>query len=240
MPIVDCTVPSMLGRDTNVLGNQDWIQGGLLTNAGVANNAQINNAQITLGNLSSITYQYSTAATAAINCIYYPSIEWPTQSVSYPITYSTPIDWNYWNYQVQYQYQAQYNGNNYYGNYDGTYSLPPETPEQKLAREEQEQRRVVAATRAEELLLLHLSEDQQKQYLEKGYFETIVNDKTYRINKGRAGNVYLIEGGKTKYKYCAHPSAYTPEQDAMLAQLLMLKTDEERFIKTANKTVIYG
>lgn len=142
-----------------------------------------------------------------------------TNAVTYQNYTPCPITYQY---QTQTQFIGQWNGN--YGTYE-------ETPEQKLKRE-------LASKRAEELLLLHLSDNERKQYLEFGYFETNINDKTYRINKGRAGNVYLIEGGKTKYKYCAHPNDYTPEQDAMLAQLLMLKTDEDRFIKTANRTTL--
>lgn len=136
-----------------------------------------------------------------------------------------------------------------YGNYqyqsnviwNGTYAFD-ESAEEKAAREAREAKlkleRTAAELRAEELLLLFLSPEQAKQYRDHSYFETDVDDRTYRIKKGRSGNVELMNAGKAKYRYCAHPEAWTPDQDVMLSQLLMLKTDEGRFLKTANRTVL--
>lgn len=118
----------------------------------------------------------------------------------------------YPDYQYQYQYQYQY-------------AVAPAYDDK-------------ASKKAEELLLLCLNDEQKKQYLELGYFETSVNDKIYRIRKGTSGNVKLLEKGKEKYSYCIHPSSFTPSQDAMLAQLLMLQTDEARFLTLANRTVL--
>jgi hypothetical protein len=118
----------------------------------------------------------------------------------------------------------------------------PETEEQRCAREAQaaawQAEQDVVMKRAEELLFLHLSDLQRGQYEKDGYFETVVNDRRYRINKGRAMNVELIEGDKAKFKYCALPRDYTPAPDVMLAQLLMLETNEAKFLQTANRTVL--
>jgi len=120
----------------------------------------------------------------------------------------------------------------------------PETDEQRVAREAQaaawQANQDAAAKRAEELLLLHLSDEQCRQYAEHGYFETTVDDRVYRINKGRAMNVELMEGDKPKFKYCALPKDYAPAEDVMLAQLLMLQTDEAKFLATANRTVLHA
>ena len=120
----------------------------------------------------------------------------------------------------------------------------PETEEQRVAREAQaaawQANQEAAAKRAEELLLMHLDDVQRRQYEELGYFETTVDDRVYRINKGRAMNVELIDGGKPKFKYCALPRDYAPAEDVMLAQLLMLQTDEARFLATANRTVLHA
>jgi hypothetical protein len=117
-----------------------------------------------------------------------------------------------------------------------------ETEAQRNAREEQvakyQAEQDGATMRAEELLFLHLSDAQRGQYEKDGYFETIVNDRRYRINKGRAMNVELIEDGKAKFKYCALPRDYTPAPDVMLAQLLMIESDEARFLATANRTIL--
>lgn len=113
---------------------------------------------------------------------------------------------------------------------------PEEIAEYQKQCEKEEIKRKAAEVRAEELLIACLSPEQIKQYQQNGYFEADVNDKKYRIKKGRSGNVYLIEAGKPKYKYCAHPSTWTPDQDVMLSQLLMLQTNEQKFLSTANRT----
>lgn len=135
---------------------------------------------------------------------------------------------------------------NYLGNWD-----VEDTEEQKAERAVRQERyaaqakaerekREEAEKRAEELLIACLTTEEAQQYLLNGYFETKVNDRVYRIKKGRSGNVELVENGQSKYRYCAHPLIWTPDQDVMLSQLLMLKTDEQRFLKTANRTVLHG
>lgn len=119
-----------------------------------------------------------------------------------------------------------------------------ETVEQRIAREEREleyrKKQDAASLKAEQLLISCISEQQAKEYLEKGYFETTIQDKRYRIKKGIAGNVFLIDDkGKERYRYCIHPSQVVPSQDNMLAQLLMLHSDERKFLATANRTILH-
>jgi len=108
----------------------------------------------------------------------------------------------------------------------------------RLTREREERRIKVeaAASRAEELLFTFIGEDRKKQYAEFGHFDVPVNGKLYRIRKGRSNNVLLLENGEPKIKYCAHPSDAVPDGDTMLAQFLMLTSDEKRFLALANKT----
>jgi hypothetical protein len=113
------------------------------------------------------------------------------------------------------------------------------TEEEKAASKLWAAEKEQAKQKAEELLLLVLTDTQKEQYKAHGYFETEVNDKIYRIKTGRSGNVELLENGKAKYRYCAHPWIDTPDQDTMLTQLLMLKTDESQFLQIANRTVLY-
>jgi hypothetical protein len=170
------------------------------------------------------------------------------------------VKYNYQNYMQQYQNMMVQNYQNYVGNVIVTndYVCTPdqvnwqyvnvspayhESEEQKATRlaaqQLREEEEKAAETRAEDLLIALLTDAQILQYQMHGYFETEVNDKIYRIKKGRSGNVELIEEGKPKFRYCAHPSEWTPNQDVMISQLLMLKTDEARFLKTANRTVLY-
>lgn len=123
-----------------------------------------------------------------------------------------------------------------------SYQVTPESEEQTAARlkyeKEREEKRKAAEKRAEDLLLALLDDEQTAQYLADGYFDTAINDKVYRIKNGCAGNVELIVAGKAKYRYCAHPEHFLPNQDVMLSQLLMLKHDEGRFLAIANRTVL--
>lgn len=102
----------------------------------------------------------------------------------------------------------------------------------RIEKEKQE-----AITRAEELLFMMLSDTQKKQYKEKGFFETEVNDKKYRLYKGRAGNIKrLNKNGQEEVSMCVHPADYLPDADNVLAQYLALHTDEAALLRTANHT----
>ena len=121
----------------------------------------------------------------------------------------------------------------------GTYTLPAqpvETEEERIAREERAVKRVAASSSAEELLLMCLAENQKKAYKERKFFEVTVKGKVYRIHHGRSMNIDLLgKDGAPAVRYCAHPGEYVPDADTMLAQFLMLTTDEEKFLKIANK-----
>lgn len=104
-----------------------------------------------------------------------------------------------------------------------------------------------AAEKAEELLLLCLNDRQTETYQEWGYFDVAGSEGgRYRIiNWYRSYNVLDLssrdpEGdyGDAFYDtYCALPmqgSRSFPIGDQLLAQKLMLETDEKRFLGTAN------
>lgn len=131
---------------------------------------------------------------------------------------------------------------NYSGlNLHSMHSMPP-TPEEiaksKLEAAARQAKLEAAASRADLLLHSLLDDHQRVQITRDKFFELQVNGKTYRINRGRQGNVMLVEGGKPVAKYCAHPDIWTPDGDAMIAQMMMLKTDEASFLKTANRTAL--
>jgi hypothetical protein len=120
-------------------------------------------------------------------------------------------------------------------------SQQPKPDQETIARwaREAEERQIkvtAAASRAEELLFMFIGEERKKQYAEFGHFDVPVNSKVYRIRKGRSNNVLLLENGKPTMKLCAHPSDAVPDGDTMLAQFLMLTSNEKRFLEIANKT----
>lgn len=125
------------------------------------------------------------------------------------------------------------------------------TPEQKAADEarwaaeramtqrlaaEAEQKRIAARDRARALLLSMLSKQQRDQLERERFFEVVAqSQKRYRIRQGTHGNVRLIDGGRESVSYCAQPLG-VPDEDAMLAQKLMIETDEAAFLRVANAT----
>lgn len=95
-----------------------------------------------------------------------------------------------------------------------------------------------AEKRAEALLRSQLSPEQLATYEAAKYFDVIIDEhRTYRIRRGWAGNIELIDARRvTVAKYCIHPKHPIPVGDAMLAQKLMLETEEDRFLDVANMT----
>lgn len=99
-----------------------------------------------------------------------------------------------------------------------------------------------AKARARKLLFSMLNADQQKELEEKNYFHLTVHDRSgsmrvYRIEHGYAGNVKLLGvDGQPVKRYCIHADYRLPYEDQMLAQKLLLETNEAHFLKTANMT----
>lgn len=114
--------------------------------------------------------------------------------------------------------------------------------EEKRKREyEAEQARVkAAAQRAEELLIEHLTPEQQKQYKDNKWF-VIEGGKTkqkYRIRAGTlVANVDVLnDTGRAQHRLCAHARpGSVPMGDQLLAQKIILETDEDAFLRIANR-----
>jgi hypothetical protein len=94
-----------------------------------------------------------------------------------------------------------------------------------LARRRQAQRR------AEALLLDWLSPDQRRQYQARGWFE-VTTARGYRYRVLRGGVVRLDPLGSG---YCIEATSPVPVADEMLANKLLLETDERRFLATAHR-----
>ncbi len=100
--------------------------------------------------------------------------------------------------------------------------------------------RSLAERRAEKLLQETLSAAQREELASKGFFtlKTIAasgEERIYRIKRGRSRNVEQVDANGNRIKYlCAHPIAQVPDADTMLAQKLMLETDEGEFLRIAN------
>lgn len=96
---------------------------------------------------------------------------------------------------------------------------------------------IEAKARAERLLVENISPKQREQLRLHGYFDVEIGGNTYRIKRGRQGNVFSLDGrGGLIERLCIHPEAYVPDADTMLAQKLLLETDEAAFLRTANHT----
>jgi hypothetical protein len=91
-------------------------------------------------------------------------------------------------------------------------------------------RRRQAELRAEALLLGWLSPSQRAQYLERGWSEVKTVTSRYRIGRGRV--VRLEPGGSA---HCIEATSPVLVAAEMLANKLLLETDERRFLATAHR-----
>jgi hypothetical protein len=88
-----------------------------------------------------------------------------------------------------------------------------------------------ARLRAEALLWDWLSPAQRKQYRTRRWFEvTTASGRRYRVLRG--GVVRLHPRGSA---YCIEATSPVPVADEMLANKLLLETDERRFLATAHR-----
>lgn len=92
--------------------------------------------------------------------------------------------------------------------------------------------------RATRLLLAHLTPEQRGQYDHDHSFIVNVKGRRYQVKEGWSGNVKrLNDAGAVAESFCIHFGEMIPIPDLMLAQKLMLETDEAEFRRIANVTV---
>jgi hypothetical protein len=92
-------------------------------------------------------------------------------------------------------------------------------------------RRRRARRRAEALLWAWLSPAQRRQYRARRWFEVMTaSGRRYRVLRG--GVVRLDPRGSG---YCIEATSPVPVADEMLANKLLLETDERRFLATAHR-----
>jgi hypothetical protein len=92
-------------------------------------------------------------------------------------------------------------------------------------------RRRQARLRAEALLWAWLSPAQRKQYRARRWFEvTTSSGRRYRVLRGGVVRVDPRGSG-----FCIEATSPVPVADEMLANKLLLETDERRFLATAHR-----
>jgi hypothetical protein len=115
-----------------------------------------------------------------------------------------------------------------------------ENPEQRTEREarvaEARQRQQEAETRAEALLRENLSPQQLEQFNRNRKFQVVGSSSgaTYELNFVRSMGIYKIENGKRVEQLCFYPRDAGTLGDTVLAQKIMLETDEPAARKIAN------
>lgn len=89
--------------------------------------------------------------------------------------------------------------------------------------------------KAKELLLSCLTKQQKKQYEKHNWFIVRGSETglVYRINRKSQINVDLMDGDVVVKRLCTVPDEYVPIEDHLLAQKLMLETDEMDFLSRA-------
>ena len=121
------------------------------------------------------------------------------------------------------------------------------TDEEKVARAAEDERRRIeyearqveqtaANENAKKLLQSILNEEQKRDWAAHGHFYLHVEDRKYRIKRGRSGNVELVDPQTNAplERLCAHPAQAVPDEDTAVAQMMYLLYDERRFIGLAN------
>jgi hypothetical protein len=96
---------------------------------------------------------------------------------------------------------------------------------------------IAARVKAERLLREHLTEEQQDTLDTHGWFDVLRADRTYRIHRGRFGNIDVLVGTEIVESLCVHPVEDVPDADTMLAQKLYLEADEPALLQLANRQV---
>jgi len=95
-----------------------------------------------------------------------------------------------------------------------------------------------ASERAEALLLAHLSAEQRRQYESARCFRVVAASGTeYWIFYGRTSNIVanLLCAGEA-VQYCIQPAnPALPIEDVLLAQKLLIESDERQFLRIANR-----
>jgi hypothetical protein len=92
-------------------------------------------------------------------------------------------------------------------------------------------RRRQARLRAEALLWAWLSPTQRKQYRTRRWFEvTTASGRRYLVLRGGVVRVHPRGSG-----YCIEATSPVPVADEMLANKLLLESDERRFLATAHR-----
>jgi hypothetical protein len=92
-------------------------------------------------------------------------------------------------------------------------------------------RRRQARLRAEALLWAWLSPAQREQYRARRWFEvTTASGRRYRVMRGA-----VVRRDPRGSGYCIEATSPVPVADEMLANKLLLETDERRFLATAHR-----
>ena len=92
-------------------------------------------------------------------------------------------------------------------------------------------RRRKASRRAEALLWAWLSPVQRRQYQARRWFEvTTASGRRYRVLRGG-----VVRRDPRGSGYCIEATSPVPVADEMLANKLLLETDERRFLATAHR-----
>lgn len=124
-----------------------------------------------------------------------------------------------------------------------SYAAIPKITEEQRAENERRLREHVRQQktiqqRATKLLLQNLNREQQREYVRTKQFKiTLSNGNVYLLQRVWSGNVYrLNEQNLATCRYCLHFKTTIPYEDLLLAQKLLLESNEAEFLQRANKT----
>lgn len=123
---------------------------------------------------------------------------------------------------------------------------PDDVPNERMRRQVEtalraEERRIAAIARSKELFTRLLTDDQRVSFESRGYIDVAAHSgRLYRINcqGGYSGNINWIPApGQRGGSFCVYPHYLDyehslPKYDAFLGQMLLIATDERKFLNT--------
>lgn len=186
----------------------------------------------------------TSAGTASTNCDIWGSWADNTTNTTYATTSDTISVWFTWA------------GNEFTLPFNAKYRQPELTAEQieerrvqqerarvenELRLQEARERTAKAEERASLLLMMLLNLAQYADWRDRqGFIVIAASGRRYQIKKGYAGNVYELDKDDRRIaSYCGHISSSDgPAIDNMIAQKLMIESDEQRFLQIANQHMV--
>ena len=117
--------------------------------------------------------------------------------------------------------------------------IRPPTKYERRRNEREGKHYRAADNKAKKLLMALIGQTRYQLYKKLGYLEVFGQKYRYRLTAGQRVKVMAgPEGEIVDMELCVHPTEYVPMTDTMIAQLLLIRFNEDHLLEKANKIEI--